>query len=207
MVETIAAQKINLDDLIKEFGLERIDNLQFFPEWQDDLPELTDSEEQSLDEVKGDYLHLSRYTILEPIVKLVVLSPLLKLAGFYRPPFYLAAEKEVEIASEDEELIIKGRLDLLVFTPEFWILVIEAKGAKYSLDAGIPQALTYMLGHPNPNQPAFGLVTNGMDFIFLKLIKQDRPRYAESYPFSLRRGDDIYTVLRILKRLSQLLSQ
>jgi hypothetical protein len=151
MVETIAVQKINLDDLISQFGLERIDDLQFFPEWQDGLPELTDSERQALDEVKADYLHLSRYTILKPIVKLVVLSPLLKLVGFYRPPFYLTAEKEVEIVSEDEELIIKGRLDLLVFTPEFWILVIEAKGAKYSLDAGIPQVLKYMLGHPNPD--------------------------------------------------------
>ena len=62
---------------------------------------LSDEEKQALDEVKRDYLHLSAYTILEPIVKMVVLSPLLKLAGFYRPPFYLTAEKEVQITSEE----------------------------------------------------------------------------------------------------------
>jgi hypothetical protein len=207
MVQTIQTQKIELNDLIEKFGLERTYDEQFFREWQVDLPELTDAEKQALDEVKADYLHLSRYPILEPIVKLVVLSPLLKFAGFYRAPFYMTGEKEVEIVSEDEGTLVKGRLDLLVFTPEFWILVIEAKGAKYSLEAGIPQVLSYMLGNPDSEKPAFGFVTNGIDFIFLKLTKQGTPKYAESYSFSLRRGDDLYTVLRVLKRLGQLVRQ
>ena len=207
MVETIQAQNISLNELIEKFGLERTDDQQFFREWQDNLPELTDSEKEALDEVKADYLHLSRYPILEPIVKLVVLSPLLKFAGFYRPPFYMTGEKEVEIVSEDEGTIVKGRLDLLVFTPQFWILVIEAKGAKYSLEVGIPQALAYMLGNPDSEKPTFGFVTNGIDFIFLKLTKQGKPKYAESYSFSLRSKDDLYMVLSILKRLGQLVSQ
>lgn len=207
MVQTIQAQNINLNDLIEKFGLERSDDEQFFSEWQDDLPELTDSEKQALDEVKADYLHLSRYPILEPIVKLVVLSPLLKWAGFYRAPFYLTAEKEVEIVSDDEGTLVKGRLDLLVFTPQFWILVIEAKAAKYSLEVGIPQALTYMLGNPNSERPAFGFVTNGIEFRFLKLTKQGTPKYAQSYLFALDSRDDLYTVLRVLKQLGQLVSQ
>jgi hypothetical protein len=86
MVQTIQAQNIKLHDLIEEFGLQRTEDEQFFREWQDDLPELTNLEKQALDEVKADYLHLSEYPILEPIVKLVVLSPLLRLAGFYRVP-------------------------------------------------------------------------------------------------------------------------
>lgn len=207
MIQTIQAQKISLNDLIEKFSLERANDEQFFREWQDDLPELSDAEKQALDEVKADYRHLSRYTILEPVVKLVVLSPLLKLAGFYRPPFYLTGEKEVEIISEDEETLVKGRLDLLVFTPQFWILVIEAKGARYSLEVGIPQALTYMLGSPDSEKPAFGLVTNGTEFRFLKLVKQGTPKYAQSYLFALDSRDDLYTVLRILKRFGQLVSQ
>lgn len=207
MVEVIQAREINLAQLSEEFGLERTDEEQYFREWQDDLPELTEQEKQALDGVKGDYLHLSKYPILEPIVKMVVLSPLLRLAGFYRAPFYLTAEKEVEITSEDEGMIVKGRLDLLVFTPQFWILVIEAKGAKYSLEVGIPQALAYMLGNPDSEKPAFGFVSNGIDFIFLKLTNQGTPKYAESYSFSLKRGNDLYTVLSILKRLAQLVSQ
>ena len=207
MIKTIQAQNITLNDLIEKFGLERTDDEQFFREWQDNLPELTDSEKQALDEVKTEYLHLSRYPILEPIVKLVVLSPLLKFAGFYRAPFYMTGEKEVEIVSEDEGTLVKGRLDLLVFTPEFWILVIEAKGAKYSLEVGIPQALAYMLGNPDSEKPAFGLVTNGIEFRFLKLTKQGSPKYAQSYLFALDSRDDLYTVLRVLKRFGQLVSQ
>jgi Type I restriction enzyme R protein N terminus (HSDR_N) len=207
MIQTIQAQKINLYELSEKFGLERTDEQQFFHEWQDNLPELTDLEQQALDEVKGDYLHLSKYPILEPIVKLVVLSPLLRLAGFYRAPFYLTAEKEVEIVSEDEETIVKGRLDLLVFTPHFWILVIEAKSAQYSLEVGIPQALAYMLGNPESEKPAFGFVTNGNEFKFLKLTKQGTPKYAQSYLFALDSRDDLYTVLRILKHIGQLVSQ
>jgi hypothetical protein len=93
MVETIQAKNIELRDLIEKFGLQRNNDPQFFREWQDNLPELTDLEKQALDEVKDDYIHLSEYRILEPVVKLVVLSPLLRMAGFYRAPFYLTGEK------------------------------------------------------------------------------------------------------------------
>ena len=103
--------------------------------------------------------------------------------------------------------MVTGRLDLLIFTPQFWVLAIEAKGTQYSLDAGIPQVLSYMLGNPEPEKPAFGFVTNGIDFMFLKLERRDRPQYGESYPFSMRRGDDLQTVLRILKHLRQLAGQ
>lgn len=205
MVETIQSRNVTLYDLEAKFGLERTDDKQFFREWQENLPELTEKEKEALNEVKADYIHLSKYPILEPVVKLVVLSPLLKLAGFYRPPFYLSAEKEVQISSEDEGTIVTGRLDLLVFTPEFWILVIEAKKAQYSLEAGIPQALAYMLGSPNLEKPAFGFITNGPNFIFLKLMQKDTRRYGRSHFFSLDNEDDLYTVLRILKRLGQLM--
>ena len=66
MVQTIQAQNISLNELVETFGLERTDDEQFFREWQDDLPELIDSEKQALDEVKADYLHLSRYPIYFP---------------------------------------------------------------------------------------------------------------------------------------------
>jgi hypothetical protein len=204
MVETIQAKNIKLRDLIEKFGLQRNDDPQFFREWQDDLPELTNLEKQALDEVKSDYIHLSEYEILEPVVKLVVLSPLLRLAGFYRAPFYLTGEKEVRIESEDEGTIVTGRLDLLVFTPEFWVLVIEAKKAQLSLEAGIPQALAYMLGSPNSEKPILGFVTNGIDFTFLKLTKQGTPKYARSTRFYLDDSDSLYKVLQVLKRFAQL---
>ncbi|NER31834.1 MAG: restriction endonuclease subunit R [Symploca sp. SIO1C4] len=207
MVQAIKAQDISLPQLSENFGLERTDDDEFFPEWQDDLPKLNDWERQILDEVKSNYLHLSQYPMLEAIVKMVVLSPLLRIAGFYRPPFYLTSEKEVQISTEDEGKIVRGRIDVLICKPEFWIIVIEAKRAEYSLKVGIPQALAYMLAHPDPEKPAFGFVTNGTEFIFIKLTRQNTPQYDFSNQFSLlNRGNDLYAVASILKRLAQLVS-
>jgi hypothetical protein len=204
MVQIIQAKDINLIQLREKFGLERIEDEQFFQEWQDNLPELSNLEKQAIDDVKHDYLHLSQYDILEPVVKLVVLSPLLKLAGFYRPPFYIAAEKGVEIVSTDEETIVRGQIDILIFHPQFWIVTIETKRTQYSLEVAIPQALAYMLSSPDNQKPVFGFVTNGREFQFLKLNKQGTPKYALSYTLSLNRGNDLYNVVAALKRLGQI---
>ncbi len=207
MVATIAAEDITRRQLRHKFGLERTEDEQLFREWQDDLPELTDLEKQLLDDVKSDYRYLSESIMLEVIVKMVVLSPLLRLAGFYRPPFDITAEKEIDISSFNEETIIKGRIDILIFKPEFWITVIETKRTQYSLEAAIPQALAYMLSNPQPDKPVLGFVTNGSEYRFLKLTKQNTPKYAQSDLFSIDSRNDLYTALRVLKRMAQLVSQ
>jgi hypothetical protein len=204
MVEILKARDVTLAQLSEKFDLERCDDENFFREWQDNLPELTEQEKQALDEVKSEYLYLSKYPLLEPLVQMVVLAPLLKQSGFYRPPFYLAAEKEIEITSEDEGTIVRGKIDVLVFQPQFWVLVIEAKKAEFSLEAAIPQALVYMLANPDIEKPAFGFVTNGNEFQFLKLIRQGQPLYGRSYPLSIYRGDDIYSTVSGLKQLREL---
>jgi len=207
MVATIAAEYITRRQLRHKFDLERTENEQFFREWQDDLPQFTDLEKQLLDEVRSDYRYLSESIMLEVIVKMVVLSPLLRLAGFYRPPFDITAEKEIDLSSFDEETIIKGRIDILIFKPEFWITVIETKRKQYSLEAGIPQALAYMLSNPQPDKPLLGFVTNGGEYRFLKLTKESTPKYAQSDLFSIDSRNDLYTVLRVLKHMAQLVSQ
>ncbi|WP_375496675.1 type I restriction endonuclease [uncultured Nostoc sp.] len=166
---------------------------------------MSDLEKESLNEVKAEYLHLSKYPVLEPLVKMVVLSPQLRQAGFYQPPFYIASEQEVKISSEDEGTIIRGRIDILVFHPPFWVLVIEAKRADYSLEVGIPQALAYMLANAGNDKPTYGFVINGREFQFIKLTKQGTPRYALSYTLSLNRGDDLHTVVKVLKRIAYLI--
>jgi len=204
MVQLIQSRDVTLVQLIDKFGLQNSDEENFFPEWRNDLAELSDLDKQSLNQVKAEYLHLSRYQILEPVVKMVVLSPLLRLAGFYQPPFYIASEKEVEIISEDEGTVVRGRIDILVFHPPLWVLVIEAKRAEYSLEVAIPQVLSYMLNSPDSKKPVYGFVTNGREFQFLKLTREGMPKYALSYTLSLNRGDDLYTVVQVLKRLAQL---
>ena len=207
MVQTIPAQDITINDLKTKFNLQQTNERQFFREWQDNLPQVSESEKQLLERIKTNFLNLIEYLpMLENAVKMVVLSPLLDLAGFYQRPLRFSTEKQVEIVSEDEGTIIKGKIDVLVLQEQLWILVIEAKKAQFSLEPGIPQALAYMLDNPHPEKPIFGLVTNGSNFIFIKLIKQERSLYALSDEFTLRRANDLYIVLSILKQLGKLVS-
>ncbi len=204
MSKTLQATEIDLAKLEELFRLKQSRDREFFGEWRDNLSQLNENEKLTLDDLKADYLHLAKHSLLEPIVKMVVLSPILKLAGFYRAPFYLKAEQSVTILSQEENITIQGRINVLVFKPPFWVVVIEVKRAAYSVEVGIPQALTYMMANPHLERPVFGLVTNGSEFIFLKLQQQDTLSYAESDLFSIKRGNDLYTVVSILKHLAQL---
>lgn len=207
MVQTIQAKDLTLHDVKEKFGLKQAEDEQFFREWLDDLSEITDVEKSLLDRVKADYLYLAEYPMPESLVGLVVLSPLLSLASFYHPPFRVTAEAPGQISTEDEGEIVQGRIDVLVLQNQLWILVVESKRGSFSLEPAIPQALAYMMANPNPEKPTFGLVTNGSNFRFIKLTKQGTPQYALSDQFTLDRGDDLYNVLSILKRLGALLTQ
>jgi hypothetical protein len=198
----LRAEKITLDDLQQHFGLIDRPDLSAFPEWQQNLPSLTDRERSRLDDAQAHYVHLSKRTMLEAMVKMVILSPLLELAGFYDPPFYAQSEKSINVSTQDADLTIRGKIDVLVTQDQFWILVIESKQTGISIDAGIPQALSYMLAAPDRSKPLYGMVTNGNNFIFLKLIDHT---YQMSDEFSLRRRGDLYQVLAILKHLADCL--
>jgi hypothetical protein len=123
--------------------------------------------------------------MLEEAVKMVVLSPLLDLAGFYQLTFEIETETSVEISAEDESFIVKGNIDVLVIQKPFWLLVIESKSSKFDVMTALPQALAYMLDRPNAVQPTFGLLINGREFVFVKLIQQEHPWYARSYALSI----------------------
>ncbi|MDB9342270.1 restriction endonuclease subunit R [Nodularia spumigena CS-586/05] len=208
MVQFIQAQNVGLAYLEERFGLQQTEDVNFFPEWLENLPEITNLERQNLDRIKYHFLRLAKYPPLsEETVKLVVLSPLLNLAGFYDEPFFMRSEQSIEISAEDKGEVIRGRIDVLVIQEQFWLLVIESKRSSFSLLEAIPQALSYMLANPHPEKPVFGCVTSGEDFQFIKLIKQDKPEYALSDKFTLsRRENELYKVLSILKNLSQILS-
>jgi predicted type IV restriction endonuclease len=208
MVQFIQAQNVGLAYLEKKFSLKLAEDEAFFTEWFENLPEITDLEKPDLDRVKLHFLRLVKHPPLsEETVKLVVLSPLLNLAGFYDEPFYIRGEQSIEISAEDEGEIIRGRIDVLVIQEKLWLLVIESKRSSFSLLEAIPQALVYMVANPNQDKPTFGLVTNGSDFIFLKLTTENQPKYAMSDQFTLlKRESELYQVLSILKNLSQILS-
>ncbi|MEO0407789.1 MAG: hypothetical protein AAF289_10600 [Cyanobacteria bacterium P01_A01_bin.135] len=96
---------------------------------------------------------------------------------------------------------------------QLWLLVIESKRnlsdattAIFDVMTAVPQAPTYMLGNPDHQQPSYGLVTNGHSLLFLKLVKQPTPQYSYSQLFSMiNPGNELYTVLQILKQLGNLI--
>jgi len=83
--------------------------------------------------------------------------------------------------------------------------MIEAKRAEFSLKVGIPQVLAYMLKAPL-SKPLYGLVTNGSSFMFLKLVRQDNPRYERSKEFLLNQDQGLEKTLQIMKRLANVMS-
>ena len=95
---------------------------------------------------------------------------------------------------------------MLVLNDQFWVLVIESKRAEFSLKVGIPQALTYMLATPNRDRPLYGMVTNGSNFVFLKLVQQDKSYYARSKMLDLEESNELHTVLQVLKRLADIIT-
>ncbi len=204
-MKTVLAKKITLHDLKKHFGLSRVDDEQFFHEWLTDLPEITETDKTVSDRIRAGYLNLvENPPMLEDSVKMAILGPLLNLAGFYLPPFYIRPEASVRFSDADEEIVVEGKIDVLVLRDQFWVMVIEAKQAAFSVEAGLARILAYMMGNPESEHPCFGLIVTGGSFVFIKLIRNTMPRYATSRVFELRNpGNDLHTVLRILKRIGK----
>ncbi len=207
MTTTLFAKDITLNEIESRFNLSLNEASDFFPEWQLPSPEITSQEKVWLDKVKASYMHLSKYPVmLENAVQITVLSPLLHLSNLLLPPFQLKTETSVMISTADDEIRIEGRIDILTVKDSFWVLVIESKRAELSVKVGFAQILAYMLATPTPDKPCFGLITNGSSFVFVKLVINETPQYAMSHMFDLvNPGNDLYTVLGILKNICQLI--
>jgi hypothetical protein len=206
MSQSIRASDISLHDLKVKFGLQRTFDSQFFPEWQPaKLPEMIEVDKRFLDRAKEAYFNLIEYPpLLEDTVKMAVLAPLLNLAGFYLYPFHTKSEYSVKVSTIDGEIVVEGKIDVLVLKEQFWVMVIESKRASFSIEAGLAQILAYMLANKNQEKPCFGMITTGGSFVFIKLLKGEPPQYALSRVFELNNpGNDLYTVLGILKQLEQ----
>jgi len=160
------------------------------------LPELNESDRSTLAQIRQDYHNLTRHGELrEDIVKMVILSPLLRLAGFYRGEFQIISEVGVELKFPYDE-DSRGRVDLLIVKDTIWILTIESKGEILAARTALPQLLHYML---NGNQAKWGLVTNGYEFVFVRLFT---PKLQISYLLDLQRPGDLETVAAILKYIA-----
>ena len=206
MVQTLQASRLSLYDVESKFhARQQFTTSDFFTDLLQNASPLSEFEQQILDRTRQHYLYLAKRPLLEVTVKMVTLSPLLSIAGFYDPPFYTTLEESIELVSQDGVEVVRGQIDVLVLQQSIWIFVIEAKSIQYDVMVALPQALTYMISSPNATKTRFGLITNGREFRFIKLDSEAELTYTLSKVFSLSESENhLYPVLQILKSLGQL---
>jgi hypothetical protein len=194
-----------LSQVETKLGITLSEDPHFFTEWLAVMAELDPTDRLRLDQVRRNYLYQSSDGILlEETIKMVILSPLLELAGFYQAPYKFRAEVSVEItAPGDNDEILRGRIDALILQAQLWIVLIEAKKTTFDLELALPQTLTYMAANPSPDRPLYGLITNGSSYLFIKLQNK---QYSVSDLFNTRspHRNNLQAVLQILKHLGQL---
>ncbi|TRT77017.1 MAG: type I restriction endonuclease subunit R [Microcystis sp. M_OC_Ca_00000000_S217Cul] len=209
MIQTYPISKTitTLAVLKQKFNLSATDNDQFFNEWQQDLPDLTTQEKETLEQIKRRFeRHRERSPLAEGVINQLLISPLLTLAGLYDEPFYVTTEASVELEIEEEEEILRGRIDTLIIAPQLWVLIIESKST-IAFPVALPQIMTYMMANPNPQIPVYGLIGNGDEFMFIKMLIQGVPQYDFSNIFSLLlpRRNQLEDILQILKQIAKIM--
>ena len=205
-INTVSADKVDLRFLIEHLNLKYVQDLDFFLEWQSDLPIVTPAQKSDLDVVKQGYLNLLDYpSLLESAVQVAVLGPMMFLGRFFLPPFHVRGEKSIKIENEDHGVKVTGKLDILLLRDNFWVMAIESKRSEFSLEAGRAQILSYMLANPDADRPSYGLVTSGGSFTFLKLTRGEINHYSLSRIFeAINPGNELYDVFAILKKIAAL---
>jgi hypothetical protein len=80
--------------------------------------------------------------------------------------------------------------------------VIESKKTMLSLWTALPQALAYLMTDPQVSQPSYGLITNGDEMLFVKVLPEPTPTYNLSRVFSpYVSANDLEQVVGILQGL------
>ena len=208
MIEVLQASQLNLHDVKAKFSLVEEDSADFFTEWQALPPDLDEYERKILDQTKTSFRKIAEYTPThEEIVKMVVISPVLSTTGFFNSPFRPVAEQPVEVEASNGDDIVRGRIDVLVVNQQIWVATIEAKEPQFHWRVGLPQTLVYMASAQQSKQTRFGLITNGFEFVFVKL-QSSSGKYGLSRVFSLDNpGNDLYNIVGVLRAVSQLQDQ
>ena len=203
MTQTLAVTTAitNLNEAHQRLNLTPTNRADFFTEWQGELPDLLQDEIDTLDRLKARYRYYQADgAITESTVDFILVSPLLELLGLCDPPYKLRGEKYISIEIENGDTLLKGLIDVLVVQDGFWIVLLETKRYGFSVMQALPQTLAY-LASANTSQ-AFGLITTGEDFLFVKADLQTREYdISDKFTLSTRRDNQLQVVAKIIKRL------
>lgn len=175
------------------------------------LEPITEFEQQEVLEIRNIFReYYSEGKISEGQIKFLLLAPLMKLAGYYHPSIKITLEENIAgIFVEDEDTIVKGRMDMLVVnktqgrtvTTPFWILVIESKNSSVNASEGLPQLLTYAYKSLEQQTSVWGLTTNGMDYQFVYIQQGNRPIYQLLPKLDITRPESSIQLLQVLKAI------
>ena len=108
-----------------------------------------------------------------------------------------------EVDEAEGAVTLEGRIDALTVQEQFWLVIIEGKRGGFNVLRAVPQVLAYLSASPHPEHLVFGLVTNGYDYLFVKLVRQDRREFVLSPNFTLLSDEqrNLFQVARILEHL------
>jgi len=212
MTTTLDARNLNLETVRQLFKFEEQFNNSFTPLLS--LESLTEFEQQELLQIQNIFRsYYAAGKISEGQIKFLFLAPLMKLAGFYRTSIKITLEENIaDISVEEEDTIIKGRMDILAVnktegrttTTPFWILVIEAKNSSLNAFDGLPQLLTYAYKGIEQQSSVWGLTTNGMDYQFVYIQQGNPPIYQLLPKLDITRAESSIELLQVLKAISQI---
>ncbi|MHC5745908.1 MAG: restriction endonuclease subunit R [Nostoc sp.] len=205
----------------RNLSLEEVQRLFSFEEQYSDsfsnylsLEPLLEVEQQELLQIRNDFRrYLTAGKVSEGQVKFLAVAPLLRLAGFYRYPIEIVLEENIaDIEVEDEDIIIKGRFDILAISKAkhtklqryFWVLLIESKNSQIDISTGLPQLLTYAYKNLDNQKSVWGLATNGRSYQFVYIEQGNPPIYYLLPELNLMERERSSQLLQVLKAISQL---
>ncbi|RUS99390.1 hypothetical protein DSM106972_078320 [Dulcicalothrix desertica PCC 7102] len=175
------------------------------------LEPLTESEQEELEEIRKLFdCYYGDGKISEGQIRFLFLAPLLRLAGFYIPRIKILLEEKIaDILVEDNDRLIKGRMDILALNRQieetevtpFWVLVIETKNSSINALEGLPQLLTYAYDAIKEQSSVWGLCTNGMDYQFVYIQQANSPVYQLLPKLDITRASSSVELLQVLKAI------
>ena len=211
MTQNLEASQLSLNDVRRLLKLEEREGDAFTDFFS--LEPLSELEQQEILKIRTDFRrYLSAGKASEEIVNFLVLSRLMRLAGFFDIPIVLTMEDSIAIEVEDGDTLIKGRLDVLavnqpdaeVAAAQFWILVVEAKNSAIDPWAGLPQLLTYAYKSLQQQSSVWGLTTNGRNYQFVYLTRGNPCTYQILPDLSLTDRERSLLLGQVLKAICKL---